>query len=336
MSKAVNTVLVVGGAGYIGSHCCKALSQAGYLPVTYDNLVYGHEWAVKWGPFERGDMLDRARLDQVLNAYQPSAILHFAAFAYVGESVTDPGKYYRNNVVGSLTLLEAARDRGIFRFVFSSTCATYGVPNTVPIHEDMPQRPVNPYGASKLMVERMLADFGAAHGLRSVALRYFNAAGADPDGEIGEEHDPETHLLPLALDAASGRRPNLTIFGEDHETTDGTCVRDYIHVADLADAHVQALRRLEANSPSDVFNLGLGRGFSVREVVEVVARVTGRPLPVVVGAPRIGDPPILICDASKARSLLGWRPKFEGLEEIVRTAWDWRQSSLHSGNNSTP
>jgi UDP-arabinose 4-epimerase len=318
-------VLVVGGAGYIGSHCCKALSRAGYLPVTYDNLVYGHDWAVKWGPLELGDILDRERLDHVLSAYRPSAILHFAAFAYVGESVTDPGKYYRNNVAGSLTLLEAARDRKIKRFVFSSSCATYGVPDLVPIQEGSPQLPVNPYGASKLMVERILADFGGAHDLRSMALRYFNAAGADLDGEIGEDHDPETHLIPLALDAASGRRPNLTIFGEDYDTPDGTCVRDYIHVADLADAHVGALRALEAGAATDAYNLGVGRGYSVREVIDTVTRVTGRRVSVIMDARRQGDPAALVSDAGKARDRLGWTPKIPALEEIVRSAWLWHQ-----------
>jgi UDP-arabinose 4-epimerase len=318
-------VLVAGGAGYIGSHCCKALARAGYLPVTYDNLVYGHEWAVKWGPLERGDILDRARLDQVLAAYRPSAIVHFAAFAYVGESVADPGKYYRNNVVGSLTLLEAARDHQVDRFVFSSSCATYGGPAMVPIHEGVPQRPINPYGASKLMVERMLGDFGAAHGLRSIALRYFNAAGADRDGEIGEDHEPETHLIPLALDAASGRRPNVTVFGADYDTPDGTCVRDYIDVADLADAHLDALRVLEAGAATDAFNLGAGRGYSVREVIDTVARVTGRRPQVVMGARRPGDPAVLVSDATKACNQLGWSPKISNLEEIIRSAWVWDQ-----------
>jgi len=235
---AAAPISVTGGAGYIGSHTRKALKRAGYLPVSYDNLINGHDWAVKWGPLERGDILDRERLRQVIEKYRPRAMMHFAAFAYVDESIFDPGKYYRNNVVGSVNLLEAARDQGVDQFVFSSSCAIYGVPDEIPIRENASQRPINPYGASKRMVERMLADFGAAHGLRSVILRYFNAAGADPDGEIGEVHDPETRLIPLALDAASGRRPNVTIFGADYDTKDGTCVRDYVHVSDLADAHV--------------------------------------------------------------------------------------------------
>jgi UDP-arabinose 4-epimerase len=327
------TVLVTGGAGYIGSHACKALARAGYLPVTYDSLVYGHEWAVKWGPLERGDILDRSRLDQVIDQYSPSAIMHFAAFAYVGESVTDPGKYYRNNVAGSLNLLEAARDHGIEQFVFSSTCATYGIPERLPITEDTPQNPINPYGMSKLMVERMLADFGTAHGLRSIALRYFNAAGSDPDGEIGESHDPETHLIPLALDAASGRRAGVTIFGSDYETTDGTCVRDYIHVADLASAHVRAVDALEAGSPSAVFNLGNGQGFSVLEVVQSVERVTGLSVPVTRGSRRAGDPAALISDATKAKAVLGWEPRLAGLEGIVSTAWAWHQKSSSLGTH---
>ncbi|MGE3914226.1 MAG: UDP-glucose 4-epimerase GalE [Hyphomicrobiaceae bacterium] len=320
-------ILVTGGAGYIGSHACKALARAGYLPVTYDSLVYGHDWAVKWGPFERGDILDRGRLDEVIAAYKPAAIMHFAAFAYVGESVSDPGKYYRNNVVGSLNLLETARDHGIEQFIFSSTCATYGIPDRLPITEDTPQRPINPYGASKLMVERMLADFGAAHDLRSIVLRYFNAAGADPDNEIGEDHAPETHLVPLVLDAASGRRPHITVFGTDYNTPDGTCIRDYIHVTDLANAHVKALLALESGHRSDVYNLGNERGFSVLEVISGVEKATGLKVPVQRGARRAGDPAALISDAAKARDGLGWQPHITGLDEIVRTAWGWHQKA---------
>jgi UDP-arabinose 4-epimerase len=318
-------VLVTGGAGYIGSHACKALSRAGYLPVTYDSLIYGHEWAVKWGPLERGDILDRRRLDDVIEQYRPAAIMHFAAFAYVGESVADPGKYYRNNVVGSLNLLDTARDHGISQFVFSSTCATYGKPDVLPITEDTPQRPINPYGASKLMVERMIADFGTAHGLRSVILRYFNAAGADPDGEIGESHDPETHLIPLVLDAASGRRTAVTIFGSDYETKDGTCVRDYIHVSDLAAAHVKALEYLTAGAHSAVYNLGNGIGFSVREVVKAVEKIAGIPVPARVGDSRAGDPAVLVSDATKAWRELDWRPELPDLNDIIGTAWAWHQ-----------
>ena len=320
--------MVTGGAGYIGSHACKALSRSGYLPVTYDNLVFGHEWAVKWGPLERGDIADRARLEDVLACHRPNAIMHFAAFAHVGESVNDPGKYYRNNLVGSLTLLEAARDQAIGRIVFSSTCATYGIPDRIPIDEGVTQDPINPYGASKLMVERVLADFDVAHGLRSIALRYFNASGADPDGEIGEAHDPETHLIPLVLDAASGRRPDVTIFGTDYDTPDGTCIRDYIHVSDLADAHVKALEALEAGAASDVFNLGNGHGFSVHEVIETVERVLDVKVPVRPGERRPGDPARLVSDARKARERLGWEPQFAGIDTIVQTSWAWHQKGL--------
>ncbi len=319
------SVLVIGGAGYIGSHACKALAGAGYLPVVYDNLCYGHEWAAKWGPLERGDILNRTRLNEVLAQYRPEAVMHFAAFAYVGESIIDPGKYYRNNVAGSLNLLEAMRDLDITKMVFSSTCATYGIPDKLPITEDVPQRPVNPYGASKLMVERMLADFGSAHGLTWIALRYFNAAGADPDNEIGEDHDPETHLIPLVLDAVSGRRPTVTVFGTDYETHDGTCIRDFIHVADLADAHVIGLRAVKAGTPSGAYNLGNGRGFSVREIIAAVERVTGLRVRVSLSGRRPGDPPALVCDASKAQKILGWQPKISEVDEIVRTAWAWHQ-----------
>lgn len=331
------TILVTGGAGYIGSHACKALSAAGYTPVAYDSLVYGHEWAVRWGPLERGDILDRARLDEVIVQYRPSAVLHFAAFAYVGESVVNPGNYYRNNVVGSLNLLEAARDHGINQFVFSSSCATYGVPARLPITEDTPQNPISPYGASKLMVERMLVDFGASHGLRSISLRYFNAAGADPFAEIGEDHEPETHLIPLALQAATGRCPHITIFGVDYDTVDGSCVRDYIHVADLADAHVKALQLLETGSPSGVYNLGNGRGFSVLEVIRSVERVTSLTVPVQRGSRRVGDPAVLVSDASRARQVLGWQPQVVELDEIVSTAWCWhrRLASIASSKIKT-
>ncbi|MFM9845656.1 MAG: UDP-glucose 4-epimerase GalE [Hyphomicrobiaceae bacterium] len=319
------SVLVTGGAGYIGSHTCKILAHEGYLPVAFDNLSSGHTWAAKWGPLERGDILDRAALDRVIEAYRPSACLHFAAFAYVGESVADPGKYYRNNVAGSLTLLEALRDHGVDQFVLSSTCATYGVPDKVPIDEMMPQAPINPYGASKLMVERMLADFHAAHGLRSVALRYFNAAGADPDVEIGEDHDPETHLVPLVLDAASGDRDAITVFGTDYETPDGTCIRDYIHVTDLAKAHVLALKGLEQGLTHRAYNLGNGLGYSVREVIASVERVTGLAVPVRLGDRRLGDPARLISNSMRAASELQWKPHITKLDDIISTAWEWHK-----------
>jgi UDP-arabinose 4-epimerase len=324
-SSVKKNVLVTGGAGYIGSHACKILAQEGYQPVAFDNLSSGHAWATRWGPLEQGDILDRAALDRAIEKHRPTACVHFAAFAYVGESVSDPGKYYRNNVVGSLTLLEALRDHGVDQFVFSSTCATYGVPDRIPIDETLTQTPINPYGATKLMVERMLADFQAAHQLRSVALRYFNAAGADPDVEIGEDHDPETHLVPLVLDAACGDRDNITVFGTDYETPDGTCVRDYVHVTDLAKAHVLALKALEQGLTHRAFNLGNGNGYSVREVIASVERVTGRTVPVKLGEKRAGDPARLISDSTRAATELKWTPHITQLDDIISTAWEWHQ-----------
>ncbi len=329
MGDAAPTVLVTGGAGYIGAHCCKALSAAGYRPVVLDNLVYGHEDAVRWGPFERGELADRSWLDTVFERHQPAAVIHFAAYAYVGESVTDPGKYYTNNVSAALTLLQAMRDSGVGRLVFSSTCATYGVPVTTPIREDMPQHPINPYGRSKLMVEQILEDFDHAHGLKAIALRYFNAAGADPGGEIGERHDPETHLIPLALDAAAGTRPALTVNGEDYATPDGTCIRDYIHVTDLAEAHVLALGHLLDGGESDRINLGTGQGASIREVLGAIARVTGHAVPYSFGPRRPGDPPALVADPARARAVLGWEPQLSDLDTIIATAWAWQQRAVH-------
>lgn len=322
----MKNILVTGGAGYIGSHACKALAQAGYNPVTFDNLVYGHAWAAKWGPLEEGDISDRPALDRVIQTYRPEAVMHFAAYTYVGESVENPAKYYRNNVAGSLSLLEAARDHGIKRFIFSSTCATYGVPQEIPIRENHVQAPINPYGASKLMIERMLQDFDVGYGMKSVILRYFNASGADPDGETGEDHDPETHLIPLVLDAAIGKRPAITIFGEDYDTPDGTCIRDYIHVTDLANAHVLALKRLEDGNDSAFYNLGNGAGYSVKEVIDTARRITGRPIPVQVGGRRAGDPARLIGDAEKATRELGWHQEMPQLEKIIETAWNWAKS----------
>ena len=323
----MQTVLVTGGAGYIGSHACKALAHAGYLPVSYDSLEHGHAEAVRWGPLEQGNIADRARLDEVITRHRPLAVMHFAAYAYVGESVSDPGKYYRNNVAGSLALFEALRDHGIAACIFSSTCATYGVPQRLPLTEDHPQQPINPYGASKLMVERMLGDFDAAHGLRSISLRYFNAAGADPEGETGESHDPETHLIPLVLDAAAGTRPSVTVFGSDYDTADGTCIRDYIHVSDLADAHVLAMRALLDGAKTTAYNLGNGAGFSVREVIDCARRVTGRDIAVAEGARRPGDPAVLVGDAHRIRTELGWSPRLADLEAIIATAWRWHQRS---------
>ena len=319
----VKRILVTGGAGYIGSHTCKALASAGYIPVCYDNLVYGHRHAVQWGPLEFGDISDRQRLDQVIYQHKPEAIMHFAAYAYVGESVQDPGKYYRNNVSGSLTLLEAARDHKIGKFIFSSTCATYGIPDIVPVGEDSPQVPINPYGASKLMIERMLNDFDLAHGLRSISLRYFNAAGADPSGDVGEDHTPETHLIPLVLDVAAGRRKFVEIFGGDYETVDGTCIRDYIHVCDLADAHVLALKQLEDGGQTSAYNLGNGRGFSVKEIISAAEIVSGNKVKVIVAPRRTGDPACLVADARRAKVDLGWQPKHTQISEIIGTAWRW-------------
>ncbi len=320
----MSVILVLGGAGYIGSHACKALAAAGHTPVVYDNLVFGHRWAVRWGPLEEGDLADRARLDEVFRRWKPDAVMHFAAFAFVGESVIDPGKYYRNNVAATLALLETMRDHGVNQLVFSSTCATYGVPDHSPIDEEHPQRPINPYGASKLMVERMLADFGAAHGLRSTTLRYFNAAGADAAGEIGEDHDPETHLIPLVLETALGLRPELVIYGEDYPTADGTCIRDYVHVDDLAQAHLLALDALATASPGvTCYNLGNGQGFSVKEVIASAERVTGRSVKVQVGPRRAGDPPSLVGSAEKIRRELGWTPRHADIDGIVGTAWRW-------------
>lgn len=327
-TKRTKTVLVTGGAGYIGSHACKALCQAGYEPIACDNMVYGHAWAVKWGPLEQGDIADRAWLDGLIERYRPVAVMHFAAYAYVGESVQDPGKYYRNNVAGTLTLLEAMRDHGIDYCIFSSTCATYGIPEQVPIAEGAPQAPINPYGASKLMIERILADFQVAHGLRSICLRYFNAAGADPEGEIGEDHDPETHLIPLAIRAAQRGEPPLAIFGTDYDTPDGTALRDYIHVTDLAAAHVLALEDLLAGGESTALNLGTGQGYSVRQVVGAIEAVGGRPVPVREAPRRAGDPPVLVADPRRAMQRLNWQPSHSSLSGIIETAWRWHERSL--------
>lgn len=325
------TVLVTGGAGYIGSHTCKMLSQSGVTPVTYDNLVYGHRHAVKWGPLVVGDIRDQARLVETIRTHRPTAVIHFAAFAYVGESVDSPAKYYDNNIRGTLSLLEAMRCEGVGRIVFSSTCATYGVPQRLPISEDLPQLPVNPYGWTKRMVEQILEDYSHAYGLRFAALRYFNASGADPDGDIGEEHDPETHLIPRALMAALGQIEHMDVFGDDYDTPDGTCIRDFIHVQDLAAGHVLALRHLERANADLKVNLGTGRGFSVKEVLAAVEKVTGRPVPVRMRPRRAGDPPALYADISRAREIIGFEPRFTDVADIVRTAYDFevrRQAAL--------
>lgn len=328
MSSQKPIVLVTGGAGYIGSHAVLALQSAGYEVVVFDNLVYGHrdivESVLKVELIE-GDTNDRELLDQVFASRSFSAVMHFAAYAYVGESVTQPGKYYHNNVVGTLTLLEAMVAAGIKSFVFSSTCATYGVPKVVPIPEDHPQDPINPYGATKLMVERMLADFDPAYDFKSVAFRYFNAAGADPEGRLGEDHQPETHLIPLVLMAALGQRDSISIYGTDYPTADGTCIRDYIHVTDLAEAHVLGLDYLLKGGDSQQFNLGNGNGFSVREVIEAARKVTGRSIAAVECDRRPGDPPALVGSAEKARSMLGWNPQYADIETILKHAWAWHQ-----------
>jgi len=318
------TILVTGGAGYVGSHTCKALAAEGYLPVTYDNLCRGHRDAVRWGPLTVGDLTNRALLVQTLRRYRPAAVLHFAAYAYVGEAVSDPYRYYRNNVEGTLSLLEAMREVGNNRIVFSSSCATYGNPQYLPIDEKHPQAPINPYGSSKLMVERILADAATAYGLNWVALRYFNAAGADPSGEIGEDHDPETHALPLAIQTVLGGGP-FRIYGTDYPTADGTAVRDYIHVSDLAAAHVAALGYLKRGR-SGVFNLGTGRGTSVRELAAAVERISGRRLWVREEPRRAGDPPLLVAAAARAGAVLGWRPRYTDINDIVKTAWVWHSA----------
>lgn len=321
----MNHVVVTGGAGYIGSHVCKSLAAAGFVPITFDNLSCGHEDAVRWGPFVRGDVLDRPALDAVFQVWRPIAVMHFAAFAYVGESVDNPGKYYRNNVAGSLNLLEAMRDHGVNRLVFSSSCAIYGSPSIVPIDESHVQNPINPYGASKSMIERMIRDFDMAHGLRSISLRYFNVAGADPDGEAGESHYPETHLIPLVLNVVSGERRDIVVFGDDYDTPDGTCIRDYIHVTDLASAHVLALAALNGGANTTAYNLGNGRGFSVRQVIDMARRVTEKEIPVLVGPRRLGDSSRLVGDATMIQSELGWQPRHVDLADMIGTAWAWHR-----------
>lgn len=321
----MKNVLVTGGAGYIGSHTCKALAQAGYAPISVDNLSNGHRRAVKWGPFEHTDLADRYAIENIIREYEIAAVLHFAAYAYVGESIDDPKKYFRNNVANTLNLLEAMLAENVGTIVFSSTCATYGIPAAVPITEDCPQQPINPYGEAKLFVERMLRWFGEAYRLNWCSLRYFNAAGADPDLEIGEDHDPETHLIPLAIQAAHDPASPLKIFGTDYPTPDGTAIRDYIHVTDIADAHVCALEYLLADGESTALNLGTGSGHSVRQVVEAVGALNGDPISTLESPRRPGDPPKLIADPSKAVRLLGWKPRHSSLSEIVETAWRWHE-----------
>jgi len=324
-------ILVTGGAGYIGSHACKALAASGYTPITYDSLVTGWQDAVKFGPFERGDLLDRDRLDQVFAAYQPRAVVHFAALSQVGESMQHPGRYWRNNVLGSLNLFEASLNAGCQDIVFSSTCATYGDMDGVILDEETPQNPINAYGASKRAIEDILVNFGESHGLRSVIFRYFNVAGADPDGEVGEFHQPETHLIPLMLDAIDGKRDALTIFGTDYDTPDGTCIRDYVHVSDLVDAHVLGLRWLEAGKESRIFNLGTGTGFSVRQVIDHAGQVTNRDVPVIEGGRRAGDAVRLVSGSQRAAAELGWTPERSTLGTMIADAWRWHQNGGYVG-----
>lgn len=314
---------MTGGAGYIGSHTCKFLYQNGYEPVVYDNLVSGHRSFVKWGDFIYGDILDTKKLIEVFNTYQPVAVIHFAAFAYVGESVENPAKYYLNNVNGTLSLLEAMRISGMNQIVFSSTCATYGNPKETPIPESHPQNPVNPYGRSKLIIENILKDFSDAYGLNYVALRYFNAAGADSEGEIGEYHDPETHLIPLVMDTALGIREKVFVYGNDYDTKDGTCIRDYIHVTDLAAAHYAALKYLGNGGFSDIFNLGNGDGHSVSEIIEKTKIITAKDFKVKIVDRRDGDPSTLIGDATKAKKYLNWSPRYTDINDILLSSWNW-------------
>jgi UDP-arabinose 4-epimerase len=321
------SILVTGGAGYVGSHACKALAGAGYRPVVYDNLSRGHREAVRWGPLVEGDLHDHARLVAALTSHQVAAVMHFAAFAYVGESVADPEIYYANNLGGTLALLGAMRKAQVETIVLSSTCAIYGVPENLPIRETTAKAPLNPYGETKLAIERALHWYAAAYGMRYAALRYFNAAGADPDGEIGEDHEPETHLIPLVLRAALGRGDPVEIYGTDYPTPDGTAIRDYIHVSDLAEAHLRALGHLAAGGDSAALNLGTGRGCSVREVIAAVERIGGRKVPQREVARRPGDPPELVADPMLARSLLGWQPRHSDLDTIIGTALAWETRS---------
>ena len=322
----MKNVLVTGGAGYIGSHACKALAAAGFTPITFDNLCTGWEDAVKFGPFEKGDLLDRARLDEIFAKYAPIAVMHFAALSQVGESMDVPGKYWRNNVLGSLNLIEAATDAGCLNFVFSSTCATFGEQDNVLLDEDTPQAPINAYGASKQAIEEILEHFGTSNGLNHVIFRYFNVAGADPEGEVGEFHRPETHLVPLMLDAIDGKRDALTIFGTDYDTPDGTCIRDYVHVMDLVDAHVLGLKWLEDGKGSRTFNLGTGTGFSVREVIDQSGAVTNRQVPYNEGPRRAGDCTKLVSGSARAMKELGWTPERSVMKTMIADAWRWHQS----------
>lgn len=324
------TVLVTGGAGFVGSHVCKALAQAGYQPVVYDNLCRGFASAVKWGPLEIQDLADVDALRLIIKKYKIKAVMHFAAYAYVGESMSEPRLYFENNVANSLNLLNAMLDTGVYTLVVSSSCATYGVPAEIPISEDHEQKPVNPYGESKLMLERVIDWYVRTYGLNAVILRYFNAAGADPDGEIGENHENETHLLPIAIQTALGKHSHLPIFGTDYATTDGTAVRDYVHVTDLADAHVKALAHLLNGGAGGAFNLGTGHGLSVLDIVRAVERFSRESVPIKIEPRRDGDPPILVADPTRANSELAWLPHHSDLESIVETAWRWQNRLIET------
>jgi UDP-glucose-4-epimerase GalE len=328
----MTNVLVTGGAGYIGSHTAMTLAAHGFRPVVLDNLSTGHEWAVKWGPLVRGNIADEKLVKETIDRYRIDGVIHFAANAYVGESIQHPDKYFQNNVVNTLSLLKAVLDSGVPNLVFSSSCTTYGTPEAIPIDEAHPQAPVNPYGESKLFIERALGWYERAYGLRFVCLRYFNAAGADPGGQLGECHDPETHLIPLAIEAALGQGPPLKIFGTDYDTHDGTAVRDYVHVCDLAEAHAGALKYLAEGGRPDAFNLGTGTGCSVRDVIKSVEKVSGRCVPAENQTRRSGDLPVLIARADKARRVLGWHPGFTNIDEIVETAWRWHSAGKVSIN----
>lgn len=323
-------ILVTGGAGYIGSHTCKALACAGYTPVAFDNLSKGHRWAVKWGPFEKGDIGNRSRIDAVLCQYQPLAIIHLAGSTSAHESVDYPEKYYANNIDASLILLEAMHAYARIPIIFSSTCAIYGIPLQTPITENHPQQPINPYGFSKYIIEKLLSTASNHYECPYIALRYFNACGADPAGETGEAHAPETHLIPLAIEAALGKRPFLEIYGTDYPTADGTAIRDYIHVSDLADVHVKALRYLLEGNTSQVLNVGTGQGYSVRQVVNAVEKVAGISLSIAENPRRAGDPPILVANPQRCKNLLKWEPKYSDLHHIIKSAWSWHARTQES------
>jgi UDP-glucose-4-epimerase GalE len=328
----MNRILVTGGAGYIGSHTAKALAKSGYEPIVFDNLSTGHDWAVKWGPLVRGDLCDKALIEQTLRQYRIDAVIHFAASAYVGDSVIHPRQYYQNNIANSLNLLDAMLDTGMRHIVFSSSCATYGTPESLPIREDHRQLPLSPYGESKYFIERAMHSYAHAYGQICVSLRYFNAAGADPDGELGEVHDPETHLIPSVFQAALGLRPEFRVFGQDYDTPDGTCIRDFIHVSDLARAHVQAIDYLRDEGPCDALNLGTGWGHSVNEVISVIEGVCDITVPVRYEERRLGDAEALVADPARAMQVLGWKPEIPEIERIVADAWRWQTNHASPEN----